>query len=587
MSPPTAAHSPNPPPDRATMSKKVAEVIVEVLEQAGVSRCYGIVGDTLNLIAEHLDKSTIDWVHVRHEEAAAFAAGAESLLTGQLTACAGSCGPGSLHFINGLYEANRNRSPVVVIASQVAMTEIGFEFIQEVDFQNVFKECSVFCEMILTPDQARRKAVMACQAALAKRGVAVLIVPVDISHGELQDDPPYRVHHSRPTIRPNDHEIAEIARLLNSGEKVSIYAGAGSQDALEEIKAVAGKLCAPMAHTSRAKSFLEYDNPFNVGMTGILGSEAGYRAVLDCDTLLLLGADFAWKQFYPDHARIIQIDVDPTHLGRRHPVTLGAVGDIRPTLQALLPHLEQKSDASFLNSSLALYEESMDKWARQLHPGHGDSIPASWLTSVIDTHADDDALIAADDGSPIVWALRFSHSNGKRRLFGSLLHGTMASALPSALGLAKAAPDRQVIALCGDGGLSMLFGELMTTIQEKVPVKICVYDNSKLGFVEIEQKSEGMLDTFTKLTNPDFGKVAEAMGLWGRTVRNASELEGAVEDWLAQPGPALLNVLVNPLELVTPSKIEFKPALGMALYSVRAFLNGRGADVLEMIRENI
>lgn len=568
------------------MGKKVAEIIVEVLEQAGVKRCYGIVGDTLNLIAENLDRSPIEWVHVRHEEAGAFAAGTEALFTGDLTACAGSCGPGSLHFINGLYEANRNRSPVVLIASQVLMSEMGFEFIQEVDFKTVFKECSVFCDMILTPEQARKKTVMACQAALAKRGVAVLIVPVDISHGEVHEDFPYRVHHAHPSIRPNDTEIETIAQILNAGKKVAIYAGSGCEGALDEIKAVAERLKAPVAHTSRGKSFMEHDNPYNIGMTGILGSEAGYNALLDCDTLLLLGADFAWRQFYPDKAQIVQIDINPTHLGRRHHVTLGAVGDIKPSLQALLPHLDNHDDASFQEEYVRRFHQAMASWKKHLVPGHDDTIPGSYLTSIINRYADDDALFCGDDGTPVVWAHRFIDTNGKRRIFGSLLHGTMATALPSAFGLKKAAPERQVIALCGDGGLSMLFGELLTTIQENLPVKIVVYDNSKLGFVEIEQKSEGMLDTFTRLKNPDFGKVAEAIGLWGKTVQKASELEAAVQEWLAQPGPALLNVMVNPLELVKPPFMEAKPVLGMALYSTRAILHGRGADVLEMIREN-
>ncbi len=568
------------------MGKKVAEIIVDVLEQAGVKRCYGIVGDTLNLIAENLDSSPIEWVHVRHEEAGAFAAGAEALHTNNLTACAGSCGPGSLHFINGLYEAHRNRSPVVVIASQILMSEMGFEFIQEVDFKTVFKECSVFCDMIMTPEQARKKAVMACQAAIAKRGVAVLIVPVDISHAEVHEDFPYRVHRSSPMIRPNDDEIEGIAQILNAGSRIAIYAGSGCEFALEEIKAVAERLKAPMAHTSRGKSFLEHDNPYNVGMTGILGSEAGYKTLLECDTLLLLGADFAWRQFYPDKAKIVQIDIDPTHLGRRHHITLGAVGDIKPTLQALLPHLEEKKDASFQEDSIERFRKAMDEWKKHLVPGHDDTIPGSYLTSVISRYADADALISADDGTPVAWAHRFIDTLGKRRIYGSLLHGTMAAGLPSALGLKKAAPERQVIALCGDGGLSMLFGELLTTIQEDIAVKIVVYDNSKLGFVEIEQKSEGMLDTFTHLKNPDFGKVAEAIGLWGKTVRKASELDAAVQDWLAQPGPALLNVLVSPLELLKPPFIEAKPVIGMALYSTRAILHGRGADVLEMVREN-
>jgi pyruvate dehydrogenase (quinone) len=569
------------------MSKKVAEIIVEVLQQAGVKRCYGIVGDTLNLIAEHLDKSPIEWVHVRHEEAGAFAAGCESAFTGQLTACAGSCGPGSLHFINGLYEANRNRSPVVLIASSILMTEMGFEFIQEVDFKSVFKECSVFCEMILTPEQARKKTVLACQAAIAKRGVAVLIVPVDMSHSDVHDDFPYRVHFPRPTIRPNDDELADIAKILNAGKKVTIYAGSGSEGALNEIVAVAEHLKAPIAHTSRGKSFLEHDNPYNVGMTGILGNEAGYKAVLECDTLLMLGADFAWRQFYPDKAKIVQIDLDPTHLGRRHPVTLGAVGDIQPTLRALLPLLQAKSDGAHQKTYVDRYHEHVASWKKQIAPGHNDTIPGSYLTSVISERATDDALFTGDDGTPIFWATRCIHTNGKRRVFGSLLHGTMATALSGALGVKKAAPERQVIALCGDGGISMLLGELLTTVQEDIPVKIVVYDNSKLGFVEIEQMSEGMLDTFTRMKNPDFGKVAQAIGLWGKTVSKASELESAIDEWLAQPGPALLNVIVNPLELTKPPFLELKPVLGMALYTTRAILHGRGADVVEMIRENI
>ncbi|RDS84242.1 thiamine pyrophosphate-dependent enzyme [Dyella psychrodurans] len=568
------------------MSKKVAEILVEVLEQAGVKRCYGIVGDTLNLFAEHLERSSIDWVHMRHEEAGAFAAGAEALLTSNLTACAGSCGPGSLHFINGLYEANRNRAPIVLIASQVMMNDLGFEAIQEVDFKTVFKECSVFCDMILTPDQARKKAVMACQAALAKQGVAVLIVPVDISHGEVHEDFPYRVHVSKPVIVPNEEEIGEIAKILNAGKNITIYAGSGCEHALEEIKAVAELLKAPVAHTSRAKSFLEHDNPYNIGMTGFLGTEAGYKAVLNCDTLLLLGADFAWRQFYPDDANIVQIDINPTHLGRRHHIAFGAVGDIKPTLRALMPHLKQNDDASFQQEYVERYAKAISTWKSHLVPGHDDTIPGSYLTSVIDKYADEDALVCGDDGTPIVWAIRHITANGKRQIFGSLLHGTMATALSSALGLKKAAPHRQVIAMCGDGGIAMLLGELLTVIQEDLPIKIVVFDNSKLGFVELEQKSEGMLDTFTRLKNPDFGKVAEAIGLWGKSVCYASEIEEAVQEWLSQPGPALLNVTVNPLELVKPPFVELKPVVGMALYSARAILQGRGADVLELVREN-
>ena len=316
------------------MSKRVADLLIETLQAAGVKRCYGIVGDTLNRIAHAIDRSEIEWVHMRHEEAGAFAAGAEAQLTGRLTACAGSCGPGSLHFINGLYEANRNRAPVILIASQIVRRDLGFESIQEVDFVDVYRDCSVFCEMILTPEQARRKTVAACQAALTRQGVAVLVVPVDVANAAAHDEPPYAVHARRPLVRPNDADLDEIAAILNKSKAIAIYAGAGCAGAHDEVVATAARLKAPTAHTSRGKDFLEYDNPYNVGMTGIIGGPAAYHAILDCDTLLLLGADFAWTQFYPDQATIIQIDADPTHLGRRHPVTIGAVGDIKTTLDA-------------------------------------------------------------------------------------------------------------------------------------------------------------------------------------------------------------------------------------------------------------
>jgi pyruvate dehydrogenase (quinone) len=568
------------------MSKKAAQIIVETLEAAGVKHCYGIVGDTMNLLAEHIQDSGIEWIQMRHEEAGAFAAGAEAMVTGQLTACGGSCGPGSLHFINGLYEANRNRAPVVLIASQIQRADLGFSSIQEVDFTRVFDGCSVYCDMVLTPDQARKKTVLACQAALTLRGVAVLIVPVDISNADVADDVPYSVHVSHPTVRPNDEELQAIAAILNAGNRIAIYGGSGCEGALDEILAVAECLKAPIAHTSRAKDFLEFGNPHNIGMTGILGNEAGFHAVLNCDTLLLLGADFAWRQFYPDKADIIQIDIDPMHLGRRHPVKLGAVGDVKDTMKALLPYLDKREDTVFRDEYVKRYTKTMDEMRGHAKPGAHDSIPGSYLASVLDRLAADDALFTVDDGTPLVWALRFIHATAERRIVGSLLHGTMATGLSSALGLQKSHPGRQVITMCGDGGLAMLFGDLMTTVQENLPVKVIVFDNSKLGFVEIEQKAEGMLDTFTHLKNPNFGEVADAMGLWGRTVKRAAELDEAVTEWLAQPGPALLHVIVNPMELVKPPFTELKPVIGMGIYSARAILHGRGGDVWEMVREN-
>jgi pyruvate dehydrogenase (quinone) len=463
---------------------------------------------------------------------------------------------------------------------------LGFDFIQEVDFKQVYSDCSVFCDMIYTPEQARRKTVMACQTALAKRGVAVLIVPADVSASVAHDSVPYAVHVARPITRPNDADLAEIAEILNKSENVVLYGGSGCQGAHQEIIAVANRLKAPIAHTSRAKDFLEHDNPYNIGMTGMLGNEAGYHALLDCDALLMLGADFAWRQFYPDKAKIVQVDIDPTHLGRRHPVTTGVVGDVKATMEALLPLLAERSDASFRSAYLKRYAKYKESEQAKIAAVPNGSITGTYLTQVINQQAAKDALFTADDGTPAAWAHRHIEANGQRRIFGSLLHGTMANGMPAAIGLQKAEPTRQVVCMAGDGGISMLFGDLMTIVGQELPIKIAVYDNGKLGFVEIEQKAEGMLDTFTKLKNPNFAGVARALGFWGETVSKADQLETAVKGWLAQPGPALLHVHVNPMELVMPPFTQVEPAIGMALYSARAVLHGRGGDVWEMVKEN-
>jgi pyruvate dehydrogenase (quinone) len=570
------------------MSKRVADVLIETLQSAGVRRCYGIVGDTLNQIAHAIDRSEVEWVHMRHEEAGGFAAQAEALLTGHLTACAGSCGPGSLHFINSLYEANRNRAPVILIATQIIRPDIGFESIQEVDFKSVYKGCSVFCEMIMIPEQARRLTVAACQAALTKRGVAVLIVPADIANSAAQDERPYTVHASRPHIRPSDADLDAIAAVLNRSKAITIYAGAGCAGAHDEVVATAARLKAPMAHTSRGKDFVEYDNPYNVGMTGIIGGPAAYHAVLDCDALLLLGADFAWSQFYPNKAKILQIDEDPTHIGRRHPIAIGAVGDIKTTLEALLPRLQQHEDNAFLSGHVQRHEKDVATAKAETASG-SDAISGTYLTKVINKHAAEDALFTADDGTALVWTLRHIETGGKRRTFGSLLHGTMASAMPSALGLQKCQPGRQVVCLAGDGGFAMLLGDLLTAVQENLPIKIAVYNNGKLGFIDIEQKAAGLIPVYTDLKNPNFGEVAKAMGLWGHQVSVAGELEASVAAWLAQPGPALLDVKVKPMQLVTPPSPFVSPeaVVGMAVYTARAMLQGKGHDVWEMIVENI
>jgi pyruvate dehydrogenase (quinone) len=389
-------------------------------------------------------------------------------------------------------------------------------------------------------------------------------------------------------IRPSDAELDEMARLLNAGGKIAIYAGSGCANAHDQVVALAQHLQAPVAFTSRGKDFLEYDNPHAIGMTGMLGNEAGYHTILGCDTLLTLGADFAWRQFYPDKATIIQVDSDPTHLGQRHPVALGVTGDIGPTIEALLPRLGARGGSTFYDQAVSTYREVIaDHNAKAALPGKGGKIPGKYLATLIDKHAAQDAVFCADDGTAAVWMVRHMPANGRRRTLASLLHGTMASGMASALGAQKAFPGRQVVALCGDGGFTMLLGDILTSVQEKLPIKIAVFDNGKLGFVEIEQKTEGMLNLYTELKNPDFGDVARAMGLWGGTVEHADDLEPSVAEWLSQPGPALLHVKVEPMELVMPPFTELKPAVGMALYAAKAVLHGRGGDVVEMIQQNI
>ncbi|MEN3746752.1 thiamine pyrophosphate-dependent enzyme [Sphingomonas sp. HF-S3] len=569
------------------MSHTVAEIIVETLHEAGVRRCYGVAGDTLNYVTDAIRRSDIRWIHVRHEEAGGFAAGADALLTGELAACAGSCGPGGLHFINGLFESHRNRAPVVLIASQIVRDELGFDFPQEVDFKAVYSSCSVFCEEIRTPEQARRMTAMAAQAALTKQGVAVLIVPVDVSQAKVTDTPAFAVHRTRPRTRPSEAELARIAEALNGGRRIAIYGGSGCEGAHDYVVALAEQLNAPVAHTSRAKDFLEHGNPHNVGMTGVFGSEAGYHALMTCDTLLLLGCDFAWRQYYPSDATIIQIDIDGSHLGRRHPVDIAAAGDIADTLDALLPLIVKRDDRSFLDDCLGHHDKAVA--AQRKHSVADDDRPIhpQYLTETIAAAARADAIYTADCGSPMVWCLRHVPSTGRNRRVISLTHGTMANAMPQALGAKAAFPDRQVISLSGDGGIAMLLGDLLTAVQEKLAIKVCVFNNSSLGFVELEQKVDGLLDAYTNLVNPDFARVAEAIGFHARRVERSGELAGAVREWLDAPGPALLDVVTDRFELVMPPKVEASQIFGTALYSAKAVLSGRAADVVGLVRNAI
>lgn len=567
--------------------KNVSQILVEVMQQAGVQNCYGIIGDTLNFVGKAIEASDIHWVHTRHEETAAFAAGAEALIANRLTACAGSCGPGSLHLINGLYEAQRNGAPVLVIASQLDSQLLGTDFPQEVDFQKLYQNASIFCQQVNDPAEAQRIFTQAAQTALNKRGVAVVILPSNISRMEVEEIPASRVWAPQPILRPNDDELAQLHRLIDQGQKITIYAGIGSHDAHDEVVALAEKLQAPVVYTSRASDSISHNNPYQIGMTGIFGNKAGYDAVKECDTLLLLGCGFAWADFYPDQATIIQIDHDGTKLGLRHPITLGLIGDVKATLDALLPHLSNRDKHEFLDRHLTSYHKVQEKYRSYLHPNNDQPIHPQYLIQLLDRHASPDALFTADVGSPMVWALRHLSMNGQRRLLISLKHGTMANAMPQALGLQQAYPERQVVAVCGDGGLAMLMGDLLTAHQENLPIKIVVLNNSSLNFVELEQKSEGLVECYVDLENGDFKTIAEGAGFYAQTIEKASDLETGIKNLLAHTGPALLNVITSENELVVPPNVTMENVTNMAWYGTQALFQGKAKDIIAMIKDNL
>jgi pyruvate dehydrogenase (quinone) len=566
----------------------VAKLVVDTLATAGVRRIYGVVGDSLNGITECLRKQDrIEWIGVRHEEVAAFAAGAEAHLTGTLAVCAGSCGPGNMHLINGLYDCHRSRVPVLAIAAQVPSRERGSNYFQETRPDILFKDCSHYCEPIDHAHQMPRVLELAIRNAVGKRGVAVVSLPGDIALQEAPDARPFAPS-SPPTVRPSDVDLAKMAALLDRADRVTILAGAGCEGAHDELVIAAAALQAPIVHALRGKEHVEYDNPFDVGMTGLLGFSSGYYAIMDCDALLVLGTDFPYSQFYPKDAVVAQVDIRAENLGRRGRLDLGLVGGVKETLAALLPLLRKKTDRKHLDKAISHYQKTrkgLDDLATGV-PGRKPIHP-QYLTRTLDELAAADAVFTCDVGFPTLWAARYLKMNGKRRLLGSFNHGSMANAMPQALGAQVAHPGRQVISLSGDGGFSMLMGDLLTIRQRKLPVKIVVYNNGALGFVEIEMKAAGLVDFGTTLDNPDFAQMARAIGIYGVRVEDPGELAGAVQGALAHDGPALLDVVVNRQELAMPPTIELEQAKGFTLYMMHAVLSGRGDEILDLAKTNL
>lgn len=571
--------------------QRVADVLIKMLVDAGVKRAYGIVGDSLNTIIDAIYKDgNIAWVHTRHEETAAFAAGSEAELTNNLTVCAGSSGPGSLHLLNGLYESHRNRAPVVAIVTHIPSTEIGSNYPQETDATNIFRDCSFFCKQVLNPTQAVRMFRMAIQTAISRRGVSVLIIPGDIAKQEcsVKIDPVTILHKSNPQIIPSDDLLDKVIVCLNSSKKVAIYAGLGAANARHEILELAEKIQAPIIYTSRAKDFIAYDNIFSVGMTGLFGMKSGYEAIQNCDTLLMLGTDFAFPQFYPSDIKMIQVDTNPENIGKRHAVDYGLLGDVKNVAAILALKVNINTNSSFLKKYQGEYEESAIAFTKEADFGKNDSIiHPQTVASLVNIHADKDALFTGDAGENTIWALRYINTNPTRRALITLLHGTMGSAMPQAIGMKKAYPNRQVVALCSDGSLTMLMGDLLTLVQEDVALKIILFNNGTLGFVELEQRAEGLVDRFTKLQNPDFSKVAQAIGINGRRVTKQSELEAGIKWVLQQDGPALLDVTTNTSELVMPSHTTLENIEEFGIYTSKAILEGRMHDVYDMVTTNL
>jgi len=575
------------------LAKKVADVIIESLIAAGVKRVYGISGDSLNGITDSIreHERDISWVHVRHEESAAFAAGSEAHLTGNLAVCAGSCGPGNTHLVNGLYDCYRNRVPVLAIAAHIPIMEIGSAYFQETHPELLFSECSKYCELVSHPEQIPRVLEIAIRTAISFRGVSIIVLPGDLALRDAISSRPFIPFEQPKTmICPSKEEIAKLAEVLNSAQKVTILGGAGCAGAHSELVQIAGLLQAPIVHAMRGKEFIEYDNPYDVGMTGLLGFSSGYHAMMDSDLLLMLGTDFPYQQFYPPSAYIIQVDIRGEQIGRRTKVNLGLVGDIRHTLVALKPLIKQKSDdKGHLRASLDHYKKSredLDSYAAVSEPGRTPIHP-QYVVKIINDIAADDAIFTCDVGTPTLWAARYLKMNGRRRLLGSFSHGSMANALPQAIGAQVVFPHRQVICLSGDGGFSMLMGDFLSLRQLKLPVKIVVFNNGALSFVELEMKAAGILTHGTSLVDTDFSKLANAAGILGLRAERPEQVKPLLNQALEHNGPALVDVVVNPQELLIPPTINLEQIRGFTLYMIKAVLNGRGDEIVDLAKTNL
>jgi len=570
------------------MNKNVSDQLVEALVDAGIQRIYAVTGDSLNHVNAAVHRNgKIKWIHVRHEETAAYAAGAEAQLNG-LACCAGSSGPGHVHLINGLYDAHRSSASVLAIASTIPTKEFGTDFFQETNTIRLFDDCSCYNQIAATPSQLPRMLQAALQNAVHKKGVAVLGFPGDITNlRAVAAETTTTLFRNKPVVRPSENELRQLAELLNSHKKITIYCGLGAAEAHKEIIQLAERMKAPVAYSYKAKMAIQFDNPYEVGLTGLLGIPSAYHSMHECELLILLGTDFPYTTFMPVHNKIVQIDIKPENLGRRAKLELGLCGDVKDSLQSLLPLLEMKEESSFLDLQLKFYKEVKEKLLIYVKdPGKPNAIHPEFVVSIINELAAKDTIFTVDTGMCCVWAARYIEGTGERKMLGSFNHGSMANAMPHAIGAALACPGKQVIALCGDGGLSMMMGDLMTIIQYKLPVKIIVFNNRTLGMVKLEMEVAGIPDQETNMLNPDFTKIAEAMGMPGITINDPAEVKPELEKAFLHEGPVLVMIQTDPNALAMPPKLEFDQMKGMAMYMGRMMLGGRMDEAFKIISSN-
>ena len=572
------------------MAGNYAEQFVDTLVAQGVERIYGLVGDSLNPIVDAVRRSSIEWVHVRNEEAAAFAAEADSLTTGKLAVCAASCGPGNTHLIEGLYDAHRNGAKVLAIASHIPSRQIGSKFFQETHPEAIFQECSGYCEMVNSAEQGGVVLHHAIQSTMAGNGVSVLVIPGDVSMQEAEDDTftSSVISSGSPVVFPDPAEAAALTQAINEAKTVALFVGAGVKNARKQVLALAEKVKAPIGHALGGKMYIQYDNPFDVGMSGLLGYGAAHEATHEADLLIMLGTDFPYNDFLPD-ANVAQVDIDGSHIGRRTRIKYPVTGDVAATIENILPHVDEKKDRSFLDKMLKKHYDKLEHVVEAYTSNVDKHTPIhpEYVADLIDQNADEDAIFTVDTGMCNVWGARYITANGKREQIGSFRHGTMANALPMAIGAQAANPGRQVITFSGDGGLSMLMGELLTVKLHNLPVKMFVFNNSSLGMVKLEMLVQGLPEHETDHEHVNFAKIAEGAGIKHFRIEDPKDAPRQIKQALAYNGPALIDVVTDPNALSLPPTLTFEQLMGFSKAATRTVFDGGVGQMLTMAKSNL